>query len=133
MSSAVYQLNCAQYVLYRDGKPVTAPCDEIALAIGKAEGILHKHGKPESVRTWVAQSRAKLLESAASLPMERRALVIEMANDLTVLQGRFTLDDLNRCLSTTGYAKTLYEKAMAGTLESLNIMGTTHFRTPAAA
>lgn len=131
--TTAYQLNCAQYVLYRDGKPVTAPCDEIALAFDRKDGTLHKHGKPESVQAWAAQARAKLLRGAAEEANPAvRAVAIEMANDITVLQGRFLLEDLNKCLTHSGFVGQLYKQAVAGTLRSLNVMGTTHFRDPAA-
>ena len=29
-----YETNCGQFVMYRDGKPVMRPLDEVALAVG---------------------------------------------------------------------------------------------------
>lgn len=108
-----YELNCGDYVLHRDGKPCGPLLQEVALALDTYSGVLHKHGAAGMVETWVANSKAKL--SAAGFQ--------EMADQLTVMKGRFTLEDLNRCLSTAGYVHVLYKKAMAGELDSLDMFG----------
>jgi len=125
MPEFAYRLICGQYVLHKDGQPVTAPVDEVALAFSRGEGILHKHGKPETVQQWVVQARQKLLgsnDNPESTPALRQAAG-EMARALTVLQGRFLLEDLNQCLRFQGYAEQMYDRAMAGTLSSIDILG----------
>jgi hypothetical protein len=123
MKSLEYQLNCGQYVLYADGKPTTAPQDEIALALSAEAGVLHKHGKPEMVAQWVAQTREKLLRAAEGNTIADRRICEAMARDLVVLQGRFLLDELNKCITCSGYVARLYEQAKVGTLGSLDRWG----------
>lgn len=123
MTTPEYRLNCAQYVLYKDGKPVTAPADEVALALSVEDGTLHKHGKPETVHAWAAQTRAKLLAQARECSSQDAQMLQSMAADLVVLQGRFLLEDLNQCLSTSGAAGRLFARARAGTLGALDMFG----------
>lgn len=106
MSTRHYTLNCGQYVLADGEGPISAPLDEIALAFDTTDGALYKHGDPKSVEKWFADKRAALI--AADLG--------DWAGNLTLLTGRFPLDELNRCLTTTGYVLTLYERAQSGAL-----------------
>ena len=81
-----YETNCGQFVMYRDGKPVMRPLDEVALAVGSdGDGglLLHKHGEPTSVRAWVAKMK---LGGG------------ELASDLIVHQGAFDLHELNQAI-----------------------------------
>lgn len=99
-----YQLNAGQYVLMNGAEPVGPLLDEVALALDKDSGTLHKHGNPESVSAWVAQARAKFKAIGYG----------DLANNLVMVSGKVPLDELNRCLSTTGYAGILYGKLLAG-------------------
>jgi hypothetical protein len=110
-----YTLNCGQYVGNRDGHPVTAPMDEVAIALDAVEGFLHKHGDPVMVRQWVANCQRRLSEASAG----------ELASQIVVISGRFALDDLNRCLTTSGYAGLLYERALQGHAPWLELDGST--------
>lgn len=112
--SYTYALNCGEYVLHDpSGKPCGPLLQEVALALDTDSGVLHKHGPAAKVEDWVANTKKKFADAGFT----------EMADQLTVLKGRFTLDDLNRCLSTTGYVLTLYKKAMAGELQALDMFG----------
>lgn len=118
-----YRMICGQYTLHRGDTPVQAPMDEVALAIDIDSGTLHKHGKPESVRKWVFHTKQKLGEGIFGLPPEERAVRHEMISALVVLQGRFELEDLNKCLAISGYAGRLYQQAQAGKLRALDLLG----------
>lgn len=99
-----YKLNCGQYVLH-DGEDPIGPClDEVAIAFDKESGTLHKHGNPEWVAKWHQETQAKF----------RQAGFDDMADALIVITGRFDLEDLNRCLSTSGYVARLYQRLLAG-------------------
>lgn len=87
--------------------------DEVAICFDKENGTRHKHGAPESVRNWHAMSQAKL----------RAGGFDEMADDLIVIQARFTLEDLNKVLDISGYAKKLYDDIMSGKAAALDITG----------
>lgn len=99
-----YKLNDGQYVLY-DGEDPIGPClEEVAIALDKASGTLHKHGDPALVAKWFQHTQAKF----------RAAGFDDIADDLVVISGRFALEDLNRCISTSGYAGRLYQRLLAG-------------------
>lgn len=105
-----YGLNCGQYVLHNtEGKPIGAPLDEVALVFDKECGVLHKHGPASSVQAWVQTVRQKT-ESVRGVDG------FDLYSDLVVIQGRFPVDMLNRCLDTSGYVLKLYEQLQAGTL-----------------
>jgi hypothetical protein len=104
-----YTLNCGQYVLTEDGRPIGRVLDEVSLALDIEEHTLHKHGAPEMVQAWLQRTQAKLRAGGAE----------EMANRMVCLTGRFPLEELNRCLQVSGYAGRLYLKAMAGELAQL--------------
>lgn len=118
-----YRLICGQYTLHRGDAPVQAPMDEVALAIDIDSGTLHKHGKPESVHRWVADAKQKLSAGLHEASADERALRREMISALVVLQGRFELEELNKCLVISGYAGRLFQKAQAGKLRALDLLG----------
>ena len=113
MKSFRFELNCGQYVLHADGAPVTRVLDEVAICLDKENGTRHKYGDPESVRAWHAKAQKSFRDIGQN----------DMADDLVVIQGRFTLDDLNKVIDTSGYTAVLYEKVMNGTAETLDLMG----------
>lgn len=102
-----YRLNCGQYVLHLGDDPVGPVIDQVALCIDTSPdgGGLMKHGAPEMVQAYAKKSQAKL-----------RALAPDWASAIVVATGRFPLEELNRCLTTTGYAAAMYRKLQAGAL-----------------
>lgn len=99
-----YRLNCGQYVLHDGDMPIHEPLDEIAIAFDRQSGTLHMHGEPEMVEKWLKNAKQRFQAAGFN----------DMANDLMIISGRFELDDLNRCLSTTGYIGRLYERIQRG-------------------
>jgi hypothetical protein len=69
--------------------------NSVAIAFDPELGVIHKHGKPELVN-----KRALLLRK--TIP------------SLVVIEGRFPLDELNRCLLICDYVKRFYNKLQAG-------------------
>lgn len=103
--SYFYAMNCGQYVLHDpQGNPVGPVMDSVALALDKVEGVLFKHGSFEMVQRWLSQTQTKLRAQGE--------FGAEMAANLVIIEGRFELEELNRCLSTTGYAGRLYQQTM---------------------
>jgi hypothetical protein len=107
MSARHYEWNCGQYVLHADGKPIKAPKDSLALAFDKESGTLHKHGEPEMVKAWYADAHAKAM--AGGYP--------DLVSAIVVIEGRFPIDEVNKCLDYTGYASTFYKKLLAGEIQ----------------
>lgn len=121
-----YRLVCGQYVLHKGDTPVQAPMDEVALALDSESGNLHKHGKPEHVNTWAAHARKSFHEAAERAEnVEDQQMYREMAACIVVMQGRFSLEDLNKVLTCSGYAGQLYRKACMNQLACLDLLGRT--------
>ena len=104
-----YVLEYGTYVLYdlsQEPSRLTGKreailcCDEPAIAFDKESGTLHKHGDVALVTAWAEKARAKFRDGGFP----------EMADDLVVLSGKFPLEDLNKCLSHSGYCKVLFER-----------------------
>ncbi|MFK4705650.1 hypothetical protein ABIC83_002489 [Roseateles asaccharophilus] len=106
MSDFNYQLNCGQYVLHQGDTPIHKVLDEVGIAFDSENGVMLKHGDPEFVSQWAERIRKKFRDGGFA----------EMAAQVVYIAGRFPLDDLNRCLTTTGYVLKLYERLQAGTL-----------------
>ena len=103
-----YRLNCGQYVLHRGDQPVGPVLDEVALALTRDEGVLHKHGAVEGVTQWAEKTRTALRAQGA--------LGEELAKEIIVISGRFPVDELNNCLTTSGYVLRMLKGIEEGTL-----------------
>lgn len=110
-----YELNCGQYVLHLDGAPIQKPMDEFAVCLdtGSETGVRHKFGNPESVHAWHQQARKSFIDMGAH----------QIADDLVVIQGRFTLDDIHKVIENSAGAMELYKKVRNGTAQSLDLFG----------
>lgn len=108
-----YRLNCGQYVLHDGDKPIGRVLDCVALGLDKGSGTLHKHGAPEMVERWLTDAQARF----------RQGGFPDMADDLVLVSGRFTLDDLNRCITTSGYVGQLYARLLVGAVTTLDPLG----------
>ncbi len=97
-----YQMNCGQYVLHHDGKPITAPSDTVAMALDVNMEIMLKHGSPYAVSAWVRLTKDRMIKGGHQ----------DMADTIVMIEGRFPLDQLNRCLDTSGYVMMLYNDMM---------------------
>ena len=102
-----YRLNCGQYVLHEDDKPIGRALDELAMAFDRDAGILHKHGPIDLVSAWLTDAQKKY----------RAAGFDAMAETLVMVSGRFPVDEINRCISNTTYADHFYAKLMAGGIQ----------------
>jgi hypothetical protein len=107
-----YQFNCRQYVLHRGNTPLGSPLDEVSICLDTESGVMLKHGTTKMVTAYINEAQAKLQGSSP-----------EWADALVLVTGRFALEDPNKCITTTGYAGLLWEKAKAGTLEQVPMFG----------
>lgn len=104
-----YKMNCGQYVLHDGADPIGPVMDEVALAFDCESGTLHKHGSVAMVSKWHETAQAKF----------RAGGFADMADQLLMIAGRFPLEDLNRCLSTSGFVARLYERLRRGEVQAL--------------
>lgn len=104
-----YKMEHGSYYLYNTDKPVNSitkkydivtMCDEIAIAFDKESFTLLKHGSPENVNKWYQTARAKYIEAGFE----------DMAQALVVIQGAFPVEEVNKCLSHSGYIQKFWEK-----------------------
>jgi hypothetical protein len=92
-----------RYVLVRDDRALSPPLDEVALAFDRETGSLFCHGAPEDVARWLDNARERY-----------RALGCdEIAASLVMLRARFSLEDLDRALHSTGYVSRLWQRMHA--------------------
>jgi hypothetical protein len=103
-----YQLNCSEYVLHDGEKPIGPLLKEVSIAFDFETGTLHKHGSSDGVQKWYDKTKKGLTDSG----------LLEMANDLVMISGRFPLDELNKCLSTSGYVKKMFSMIQDGKIEA---------------
>lgn len=113
MKSLSYLLNCGQYVLHVDGKPAGRVLDELAICLDKEDGTRHKFGDPDVVRAWHQKAQQSFRNVGAS----------DLADALVVIQGRFTLEDINKVIENSAHTAALYQKVMNGTAETLDMFG----------
>lgn len=108
-----FELNCGQYVLHADGAPISRLLDEVAICLDKEDGTRHKFGDPEVVRAWHEKAQKSFRAMGEH----------NLADVLVVIQGRFTLEDINKVIENACYTAVLYEKVMSGTAETLDLLG----------
>lgn len=108
-----YKLVDGKYVLHKGDKPYLEPMTTVAIAFDTDGGTLLKHGEPRLVKKWAEEVVAAL--SKSSHP--------ELANTLVVVDGRFTLEDLDKMLHITGYMGIFYKKLLAGEGQMLDADG----------
>ena len=74
--------------------------DKVAIAFDLETGTLHKHGSLEIVNQSAEDARE----------IYRQVGLEDMSNDIIVMSGDFPVEEINKCISTSGYCKRLYEK-----------------------
>ncbi|OUL98807.1 hypothetical protein [Variovorax sp. JS1663] len=110
-----YRLNCGQFVLHAKRpfsdhlEPVGRPLDQISLAIDTAEGTLQKHGVPDLIAAWYANTSKKLRDAGCG----------EWADNLVVVTGRFPVEEVNKCVGAMSYAGIFYKRLIAGEIEEM--------------
>ena len=113
---AEYALIDGEYALLVDGEECGRwPAVAIGFSMGKdGETVLHEHGPPERVRAWADTTRAKYLLHAEAALRDGEPIAAatfkEMAAEITVIEGKFPITDLNRFLTTTGYLERWLKK-----------------------
>lgn len=93
-----YHKEAEKYQLKNDGRPEGQPLSEVAIAFDAKTGVLHKHGHIQYVSNWVAKTTASLRASGWD----------NLADDLVVIEGKFPVEELNKCLGISGYVADLY-------------------------
>lgn len=107
-----YRIINGMYVLHAGDEPIGVPLLEVSIALDREHGVLHKHGAPDLVQQWVDSARASLRNVDAAA-----------ADALVTVQGRFPVEELNRCLSNRTYVVSLWEQVMAQSLPQLPAPG----------
>ncbi len=89
------------------------PLDQISIAIDTAEGTLQKHGQPDRVAAWYANTSKKLRDAGCG----------EWADNLVVVTGRFPVEEVNKCVGAMSYAGIFYKRLVAGEIEEMPFAG----------
>jgi hypothetical protein len=117
MTRREYRLEYGSFYWYEDDR-MQSMCDQIAFVFDQRDGALYKHGRPERMEAWAAEQRAKLegLTGDDGEPLFKLAIL--------TFNRDFPLAEINRCIDTTGYLKTvLLRFARAVPPPSLNAAG----------
>lgn len=109
--SLEYRMTDGKYALFDDNEPVLQGLEEVALCFDAQTGTLHKHGAPARVMLWHLESQKAF----------RAAGFDNMAEQLIAVSGRFPTEEINRCLSNTGYSARFYDKLKAGEIQSVEL------------
>jgi len=103
-----YALEHGSYYLYDDNDQLCLMCDEVAICFDTEEWIVYKHGKPENVQKWYAETRQKFL--AVNCP--------EMIENLVIIAGFFPVEELNKLFYLSGYIQKFYTKLINNEFQS---------------
>ena len=107
-----YELKAGSYHLYNMADPPSPATgerrwrlktDTVAIAFDVRTGELHQHGTPARIHSWAMGARRRL----------RAAGALEIANDIVVVSGPLPVDELNKCLSITGYCRRMFHRLAA--------------------
>ena len=93
-----YRMEDDQYVLFdTENGDILSRNDEIAIAftidLDDQMWTLHKHGNKERVEKWMDMTHRKFMDAGHA----------DLARELRVVSGKFPVEELNRCIDTTGY------------------------------
>lgn len=99
-----YSFENGEYILfYSDNGEVVCHMDEVALALSKDEPkmwTLHKHGSRENVQNWYDKIVKRY----------RAAGLHDIADEMVMIAGKFPVDELNRCIESSGYIRVMCQK-----------------------
>ena len=104
-----YQLKEGAYNLYDMSTPASKVTgerrlrlrtDTVAIAFDVSTGVLHEHGNPSRIHSWALNTRRRLRSTGA----------IDQANDLVVVSGPLPVDEINKCLSISGYCRRMFTR-----------------------
>ena len=94
MSSFEYKLSEGVYSLYDGEEMLTEAGGTVAIAYSEDDVVcLHKHGSPKAVYGWYEMARNKYQEAGFG----------EYADRLKVVEGKFSVEDLNKIINNTGF------------------------------
>lgn len=95
-----YRLIDGAYVLHKGEEPIGRPLQGVAMAFDGDDGVLFKHGCPQVVQSWYDKTRSKLLQAASHSDAPTDLLA-----PLKIVTGPIPLNELNKCITITGYIK----------------------------
>lgn len=104
-----YQLRSGSYYLYdmRDQPSAVTgerrfklKTDTVAIAFDLHTGEVHQHGSPTRIQSWASHTRRRL----------RAAGALDVANDIVVVSGPLPVNELNNCLSISGYCRRMFRR-----------------------
>lgn len=101
-----YRMEGTEYALVDEHDRIHWAGEEVAVAFTFSpdeqdmEGTMHKHGSPEEANAWAEKTRKKLTDAGHS----------DMANEIIVVSGKISLEDLNKIIEISGYVGIWYKR-----------------------
>jgi hypothetical protein len=101
----------SEYVLCFDNERIVMG-KTVAIAFDREDGSLIKHGNADLINQWVEGTRKRYC--AAGLP--------EIAEVLTIIEGPFPLEELNKIISSTDYVGRFYRQNFTSKGEHVDVV-----------
>jgi len=95
-----YSSEFGSYYLRSENGEIIFMTDEVSVLFDSDGYVLLKHGRPEAVESY----RKKMVDAYNKSGLQ------DYVKGLTILTGKFAVDDLNRILDTVGYIEVLLKK-----------------------
>jgi len=118
-----YEYKDNMYYLIDDRGEIITTYEKVALCFSynsEEGGLLHKHGSPESVNKWAMVTRKKYVKAAKNFDLHKRLTSMgiqtsatdynQLANEIVVIEGKFAIEELQKCIDISGYVGRFYEK-----------------------
>jgi len=105
-----YEFDGFDYLLIDDNGDTIDRMDEVSVCFDKTDSVLLKHGDPKKVYKYYEETRRKI------------ALLNDfdggMLFDICFIQGRFPVEEVNKCLDICDYVGIFYKKMIGVKNES---------------
>lgn len=95
-----YVIENGLYAFYLNGQRLFDTAN-VAILFDRENGVLLKHGKPETVQATFDIYKTRLAGVTGGA---------EILDSLTMLEGSFEVDELNKVVNISGYAAHLFTK-----------------------
>lgn len=105
-----YRIEHGSYYFYADGQ-MRFMTDEVAILFDRECGTLLKHGRPELVEAYRDQALQKVGAAVESGATDLAGADL-LNSGWTLITGKFPVEELNRCLDTSGYVLRLYQQCL---------------------
>lgn len=99
-----YEYDGFDYILVDGNGDIIDRMDEVGICFDKTDSVLLKHGQPERVYRYYKESMEKINLIGDRISRE--------LFDICFVQGKFPIEEINKCLDICDYVGIFYKKMM---------------------